>query len=147
MSIFPAKVLLATDGSKEAVLAAWTAADLVERTGSELHVMHVGPLARYAATRGGRAALSSAQDALDSEASRLLYAQVKQVQTAGGIVAQAYLRSSQRPDVQIITLDEEINAGRIVIGSHGRGGVRRALMGSVSDSRVRDAHCPVLVER
>jgi nucleotide-binding universal stress UspA family protein len=31
------------------------------------------------------------------------------------------------------------------MGSRGLGGVRRALMGSVSDSVVRHAHCPVLV--
>src|SRR5215207_190805 len=150
MSIFPAKIPLATDGSEEAVLAAWTAADLAESTGSELHVIHVGPLARYAATRGGRAALSSAQDALDGEAWRLLYAQVKQVETAGGIVAQAHFRSSERPDADIVALAEEIGARGarlIVVGSRGLGGLKRALLGSVSDSVVRHARCPVLVVR
>jgi nucleotide-binding universal stress UspA family protein len=42
---------------------------------------------------------------------------------------------------------EDIGAGLIVIGSRGLGGLRRALMGSVSDSVVRHAHCPVLVVR
>ena len=42
MSIFPTTILLATDGSKEAELAASTAADLAERTDSELHIIHVG---------------------------------------------------------------------------------------------------------
>jgi Universal stress protein family len=42
MSIFPTKILLATDASKEASLAATTAADLAKSTGSELHVLHVG---------------------------------------------------------------------------------------------------------
>ncbi len=42
MSIFPTTILLATDGSKEAQLAAATAADLAKSTGSELHVVHVG---------------------------------------------------------------------------------------------------------
>jgi nucleotide-binding universal stress UspA family protein len=46
-----------------------------------------------------------------------------------------------------VRLAEEIGAGLIVMGSRGRGGVRRALMGSVSDSVVRHAHCPVLVVR
>ena len=41
MSIFPTKILLATDGSKEAELAAETASELAKRTGSELHVLHV----------------------------------------------------------------------------------------------------------
>jgi hypothetical protein len=38
MSIFPTKILLATDGSREAELAFASAADLSEKTGSELHV-------------------------------------------------------------------------------------------------------------
>jgi nucleotide-binding universal stress UspA family protein len=41
MSIFPTKILLATDGSKEAELASRTAADLAQSTGSELHVLYV----------------------------------------------------------------------------------------------------------
>jgi nucleotide-binding universal stress UspA family protein len=41
MSIFPTKVLLATDGSNEADLAARSAAELADKTGSELHVVHV----------------------------------------------------------------------------------------------------------
>jgi nucleotide-binding universal stress UspA family protein len=42
MSIFPTKILLATDGSEEAKLAFASAADLSEKTGSELHVVYVG---------------------------------------------------------------------------------------------------------
>ena len=41
MSIFPTKVLVATDGSREAHLATRTAAELAAKTGSELHVVHV----------------------------------------------------------------------------------------------------------
>ena len=41
MSIFPTKVLLATDGSREADLAAETAVGLAQKAGSELHVVHV----------------------------------------------------------------------------------------------------------
>src|SRR5918998_4449613 len=49
MSIFPTKILLATDGSEEAQLAFASAADLSEKTGSELHVVYVGhmPLVSY----------------------------------------------------------------------------------------------------
>jgi len=41
MSIFPTKILLATDGSREAELAAKSALGLAKRAGSELHVIHV----------------------------------------------------------------------------------------------------------
>src|SRR3712207_3995724 len=40
--VFPTKILVATDGSKEAELASSSAADLAKRAGSELHVVHVG---------------------------------------------------------------------------------------------------------
>jgi nucleotide-binding universal stress UspA family protein len=49
MSIFPTKILLATDGSREAELAGQTAADIANKTASELHVLHVlaSPLATH----------------------------------------------------------------------------------------------------
>jgi len=79
--------------------------------------------------------------------------QVERIEAEGGKVAQAHLRLG-RPAEGIITIAEgivavaeEIGAGSIVIGSRGLGGIRRALMGSVSDSVVRHAHCPVLVVR
>lgn len=62
------------------------------------------------------------------------------------MVAKAHLRMG-RPDREIVNLAGEIDAGLIVMGSRGRGGISRALMGSVSDSVVRHAHCPVLVVR
>ena len=43
MSIFPTTILLATDGSEEAQLAATTAAELAKKTNSELHLLSVGP--------------------------------------------------------------------------------------------------------
>jgi nucleotide-binding universal stress UspA family protein len=61
-------------------------------------------------------------------------------------VAQAHLGVGV-PDREIVELAEKLGAGLVVMGSRGRGGIRRALMGSVSDSVVRHAHCPVLVVR
>ena len=46
MSIFPTKILLATDGSKEARLAAQAAAELSKDTGSEVHIAYVLPSPR-----------------------------------------------------------------------------------------------------
>jgi nucleotide-binding universal stress UspA family protein len=42
MSVFPSKILVATDGSGDAVLAVRAAVDLSNETGAELHVVHVG---------------------------------------------------------------------------------------------------------
>ena len=46
---------------------------------------------------------------------------------------------------KIADLAEEIGAGLIIIPSHGRTGVKRLLLGSVTERVVRLAHCPVLV--
>jgi nucleotide-binding universal stress UspA family protein len=51
------------------------------------------------------------------------------------------------PDRAIARLGEEIGAGLKVMRSRGRSRMQRVLLGSVSDSVVRHAHCPVLVVR
>jgi len=86
------------------------------------------------------------REELEREAQRLLDAQAEKVRDTGGNLAKAHLRVG-KPDEEIVDLAEELEVGLIVLGSRGHGGVRRALMGSVSDSVVRHAHCPVLVVR
>lgn len=50
--------------------------------------------------------------------------------------------------VQILaTLDEDRSLDLVVMGSHGRTGIKRALIGSVAEKIVRHARCPVLVAR
>jgi nucleotide-binding universal stress UspA family protein len=82
----------------------------------------------------------------EHRAREVLEAEVGKVRSAGGTVVEAHLIEG-RIAPEIVALAEEIGAGLIVIGSRGHGGIRRALMGSVSDSVVRHAHCPVLVVR
>jgi Universal stress protein family len=48
MSIFPTKILLATDGSSEGRLAARTAVELAQKTDSEVHLIHVWDIATTA---------------------------------------------------------------------------------------------------
>ena len=76
----------------------------------------------------------------------VLDAEAERVRSAGGTVAQAHLATGDAPR-EIVHLAEELDAGLVVMGSRGLGGIRRALMGSVSDSVVRHAHCPVLIVR
>ena len=141
MSIFPTKVLVATDGSAEARLAASTAADLASSTESELHVVHV------AEQRPTFLAQTEEEPAeLRREARRRLDEQVGALEEAGGIVEEAHLRQG-RADEEIVELAESLGVGLIVMGSRGRGRIRRALMGSVSESVVRHAHCPVTIVR
>jgi nucleotide-binding universal stress UspA family protein len=157
MSIFPTKILLTTDGSSEAELAARTAVDLSQQTNSELHVIHVWDIATTAllypeATDPEGVELPDPNLVEDLERSaeqrgrEVLEAEVERVRSAGGTVAQAHLMMGDAAR-EIIHLAEDLGAGLVVMGSRGRGGIRRALLGSVSDSVARHAHCPVLVVR
>ena len=151
MSIFPTKILLATDSSEEAELALSTAIDLANSTNSQLHVVTVGPWNPDPSYASHEASLrwetyEQASEAIRKEAQEILDNQVRKIEEGGGTVQEAHLRRG-RKDEEIVRVAEEIGAGLIVMGSRGLGGVRRALMGSVSDGVMRYAHCPVLVVR
>jgi nucleotide-binding universal stress UspA family protein len=143
MSIFPTKVLLATDGSRDAELARTTAVDLANSTNSELHLVTVAP--GYPSYDVRNRAVT---EQLRRQAEDILNEQAEKVEQEGGKVAEKHFRIAERYRAQqIVQVAEDIEAGLIVMGSRGLGGVRRALIGSVSDSVVRHAHCPVLVVR
>ena len=148
MSIFPTTVLLATDGSKEAELATTTALDLAKSTSSELHIVLVEEPVYAYVDPSGYPFFTGAEleHKLEQQARMRLDAEVEKTRSAGGAVAEAHLRVGAAA-AEIVDLAEEIGAGLIVMGSRGLGGIRRALTGSVSDSVVRHAHCPVLVVR
>ena len=147
MSTFPTRILLATDGSEQAELAALRAVELADATDSELHVVHVGVvpifLQSYPGTLGYERTL---YEQIEEVSKERLRKQSLRVKAAGGTVAGAHLRMGAVA-LEIVALAEELQADLIVMGCRGLGGVRRALMGSVSDSVVRHAHCPVLVVR
>src|SRR5215203_2989881 len=158
MSIFPTRILLAADGSEDAAHATEVAVELSKTTSSELHVVYVGQDA-YSATlvypqatdSGGiehedPAVLEELEQQFEQIARRILDAEVEKVRAAGGTAVQAHLRIGKAA-TEIVDLAEKLSAGLIVVGSRGLGGIRRALIGSVSDSVVRHAHCPVLVVR
>ena len=148
MSIFPTKILLATDGSEEARQAAEAAAELSRDTGSEVHVTYVLPAPRE--LRGhhiySRDVMRSVLEQAEEDGRSFLEEEAERLRASGGKVADTHLRAGE-PDKEIVKLSEELGAGTIVIGSRGLGAVRRALMGGVSDSVVTHAHCPVFVVR
>ena len=134
------RVLLATDGSKDAALAARAAADVCEGTSAELHVVHAWhtvPTARL------RAFMRAELKRVGQE---LLEKGMKQAEEAGGRVADVHLVEGRTAD-EILRLAGEIGARLIVIGSRGLGTIGRIALGSVSEGIVHNADCPVLVLR
>jgi nucleotide-binding universal stress UspA family protein len=63
-----------------------------------------------------------------------------------GLRALVHARTGRAADA-ILALAAEVEADLIVVGTHGRRGVDRLLVGSVAERVVREARCPVLVAR
>jgi nucleotide-binding universal stress UspA family protein len=143
----PGRILLAHDGSKEAGEAARAAAEISVATGSELHLVYVS-LAESPYYPGPEMPDVSAGylERLHERARAWVEQQAERLGAEGVDVEAAHLRLGA-PDREIVSLAEELEIGLIVVGSRGLGGLKRALLGSVSDSVVRYAHCPVLVVR
>ena len=140
MSVFPTKIVLATDGSEDAAEAREAAVDLARRSGSELHLVHVwhDVPSPYAHAFVKRELKRQGKEILDEE--------VRKIEEAGGTVTKAHLRGGRTSD-EVIELSEELGVGLLVVGSRGLGTVRRILMGSHSEEIVHNARVPILVVR
>lgn len=87
---------------------------------------------------------------IDDAAEKLKgYAQgkVAEVQDPGGLTRVVTHVALGSPAEQIVQLGSDLEADIILVGTHGRRGVPRLLLGSVAESVVRMAHCPVWVAR
>ncbi len=137
------RILLATDGSEDAVLAARAATDLSRKTGAELHVAHVWHI-----PIGAWPAMSDMYSSYyELQAEEVLAEQVEDIEKVGGEVAESHLRSRAAAADELLYLAREVNADLIVMGSRGAGRLRRLATGSVSEGVVHHAHLPVLMLR
>ena len=132
------KILIAIDGGPVAVHAAEMGFDLARSLGAEVALVYgVDPDYGYAPQSG----VSSSQLMADAE------------RDGRRLLASVADRSQGRPrpldflKVGKPSAEEEWPADLIVIGSHRRRGIQRALLGSVAEAVLRHAPCPVLVVR
>jgi universal stress protein A len=63
------------------------------------------------------------------------------------IAVRTFVRHGSSPATRITELAGEEHADLVIMGTHGRGGVTRLLLGSVADRVIRTAPCPVLTVR
>ena len=151
MSEFPAKILLATDGSEDATLAAQAAVGLANDTGAVLHVVHVGEVHHVHLPRTPAPLPPEQTDAqVRKEHQAFLDHEVDSIEQIGGTVAEAHLRIG-KPAEEILRCSEDIVAGMIVVGNQGFGQkfsrLRWFVMGSTSEKVARYARYSVLVVR
>lgn len=146
--MFPTKILLATNGSAEAAVAEEAAVELVNGTGSELHVVHV--VSTVAELPYPRAAAKERSETLlelrKLRGLALLDARVRRIEEdLGGAVAGSYYREG-KPENEVILLGEELESGLIVAGGRRRPWFERVFAGLGFSERVSHrAGRPVLV--
>lgn len=146
--MYPTKILLATDGSKESTPAARTAVELATATGSELHVAHAistVPQRPYP-RRFERAKSEEILERKRVAALVLLDEKVRQAEEMGGIVARSHYREGD-PVKEVLGLAEELDVGLIVTGGRRLARPRLFWSGSYPMELFRHAKCPVLIVR
>jgi nucleotide-binding universal stress UspA family protein len=122
MDTFPAKVLLATDGSEDSALATQAAIKIANDSGAELHVVHVGEsIPAYPPLTSGPPPATPSKEEIRRAAQGMLDHQVEEITQSGGRIAEAHLRMG-RPAGEILRLSEDIVAGLIVVGNQGMSG-------------------------
>ncbi len=137
------RILIAVDGSPLSAHAADVGIELARSLGSNLALIHVVDPAPYVASESGIPATDIIAVA-EQNGSRLL-AEYRARATLQAPPME-FVRVGT-PAAEIVDAATEWHADLIVIGSHGRGGVSRLLLGSVAEGVMRHAPCPVLVVR
>jgi nucleotide-binding universal stress UspA family protein len=138
-------VLVGLDFSDSSSEVLRTATALARTAGSELHLVHVLPdpatdmlgISRGDRGLGAAERLETTRKTLDELASEV----VGPVKRLVG-----HIRVG-KPDLEIAQLASDLRADLIVVGTHGYRGLDRLLLGSVAESLVRHAPCPVLTYR
>lgn len=141
------EILVATDGSEPAQKALQHAARLAASMGARLHVLCVVqtgfspagpeyPTQAYADLVESRR--QTAQDLVDPLVKELV---------ADGLEAIGYVREGKRASEAIVETARHEEVDLIVIGTHGRSGLQRFLLGSVAEGVLRSAEVPVMAIR
>lgn len=143
------RILIPTDGSDVAETAIDQALDLAERYGAEVHALFVVDTDSLSLTLGGEQLDRIEQGRFDE----MEEVKAKAEEATGYVAERASERgldvvehvSAGRPHEMVAQYAEGHGIDLVVMGSHGRSGVRRALLGSVTERVLRGTDAPVLV--
>jgi len=151
------KILVPVDGSKYSRDAAEYAVGIAKLTHAKVIVLHVVHLPTYAFSYSGSEGVSPVaiptplpvtltED--EKKAAKKIVNDVKEMGETGGVKMETKIveRHPSVPDA-IIQFAEENGVDLIVMGTKGKTAIKRFLLGSVTESVVHHAHCPVLVVR
>ncbi|SIR84417.1 Nucleotide-binding universal stress protein, UspA family [Haladaptatus litoreus] len=143
------RILIPTDGSKTAELAVESALDIAEKFEAEVYTLYVVDTDAMDVSLGTeqidriRAGRFGEMDDLEDRAGEATQYVVEQGRNRN-LSVEEHFRAGQ-PHRVIADFAEDYDIDLIVMGSHGRSGVRRMLLGSVTERVLRSTHRSVLV--
>ncbi len=138
-------IVVATDGSKYSTAAVSEAVAIAKRNGSALTVISAMPSELLTPTdidfTMNQQQLIAEQEMKETEKNAK---EAKETAQKEGVDVKAFVLSG-RPYEAIIQTAQETKADLIVLGSHGRTGIEKFLMGSVAERVILLSSCPILV--
>ncbi|UPV76091.1 universal stress protein [Halorussus limi] len=143
------RVLVPTDGSDAAELAVEEALDVAEKFDAEVHTLYVVDTDAVEMSLGTeqvdriRSGRFGEMDELEARA-REATGYVTERGRDRGVAVEEHFRGG-RPHAVIADFAEDYDVDLIAMGSHGRTGIRRMLLGSVTERVLRSTHRSVLV--
>jgi nucleotide-binding universal stress UspA family protein len=136
-------ILCATDFSDCSTAALGAAVDLAKRMGARIRLVHVFQLPSYVGWEEGMATAAMSGEFLQelrAQSDKQLQRQLAECRKTG-VEVEAELVDGA-PYLQLV--ERSAKADLVVIGTHGRTGLPRLMLGSVAERVVRLAKCPVL---
>jgi nucleotide-binding universal stress UspA family protein len=133
------KILVATDGSEYSRRAMVKAVDFAESYDAQLNVVSIVEIMPEI--------YAIAPQVVEEKVKKTeeYIAGIQKLADAHGIKSRGFVRDSAEPYNVITEIAEKEEIGIIVMGSHGRTGLKRILMGSTAERVIAHAPCPVLV--
>lgn len=141
----PKNILVPTDFSAQAEQALDYACELANKLGATVNIVSVIGIPALGVPELGAAMTASVIDDMVRDNQKGLDA-LAESRRGKATIGQVLLRTGDARDV-IPSVAEEIGADLIVMGTHGRRGLSRALLGSVTEYVVRISRVPVLTVR
>lgn len=140
----PRNILVPIDLDDSAEQVVDYAVALAAKLDAKLHVLHVVPWPLL----GAEVPITVTETAMDEIMARKKQALEELVAPhSAKLPLGTALRKTGDARTAIVTVAEELRADLIVMGTHGRRGVSRLVLGSVAESVARTAPCPVLLVR
>lgn len=141
------KILVPLDFSPHSTSALDFAADLALRCNATLYLLHVFDPAAYVSRQSFMIPPPDQLDGIRTDLDGRLQAAKRQALAAGVISVDTTLIEDAHPSAAIERMARSGAFDLVVMGTHGRTGIRHLAVGSVAEGMVRRSPCPVLTVR